>query len=68
MLSCMYFLQISFNGGGKWEDLAKPDHFRHAECNRCSAMHDPSKCQLHLHGPSSWHDGPGAISAFSTFP
>lgn len=54
-------LQISFNGGGKWLDLAKPEHYRHGSvCNRCAAMHDPSKCQLHLHGPSSWHEGPGA--------
>ena len=53
-------MQITFNGGAKWEDLAKPEHYRHAVCNRCTAMHDPGKCQLHLHGPSSWHDGPGA--------
>jgi hypothetical protein len=54
-------LQITFNGGGRWEELQKPEHYRHAVCNRCAAMHDPSKCQLHLHGPSSWHEGPGEL-------
>ena len=54
-------VQITFNGGGRWEDLAKPEHYRHAVCDRCGASHDPSKCQLHLHGPSSWHEGPGEL-------
>ncbi|BDA42979.1 Vacuolar protein sorting/targeting protein 10 [Coccomyxa sp. Obi] len=56
--------KITFNGGGRWEDLAKPEHYRHAVCDRCGASHDPSKCQLHLHGPSSWHEGPEGRPSF----
>ncbi|KAK9828958.1 hypothetical protein WJX72_003046 [[Myrmecia] bisecta] len=58
------FLQtkVTFNGGGHWQDLVKPDHYRYAKCNRCSG--DPAACQLHLHGPSSWHTGPGARPSF----
>ena len=51
--------QITFNGGGSWQDLAKPQHYRHGVCNQCPSNGDSSACKLHLHGPSSWHDGPG---------
>ena len=52
-------VQITFNGGGHWQDLAKPQHYRHGVCDQCANRGDRSSCKLHLHGPSSWHDGPG---------
>ena len=63
--------RVTFNGGGAWKDLSPPRHFTHAACARCtpsssssdSATVDPS-CALHLHGPSSWHDGPSGRPAF----
>ena len=62
--------RVTFNGGGEWRDLSPPRHFTHAACARCtpaadasSASADPN-CALHLHGPSSWHDGPGGRPAF----
>ncbi len=51
--------QVTYNGGARWQDLNQPEHFRFPECNRCAGSRDP-RCQLHLHGPSSWHDGVGA--------
>lgn len=53
---------MTFNGGARWADLNQPERFRYPECNRCASARDPRKCQLHLHGPSSWHDGQGAPS------
>jgi len=61
--------RVTFNGGGAWKDLSPPRHFTHAACARCtpsssdSSTVDPS-CALHLHGPSSWHDGPSGRPAF----
>lgn len=49
--------QVSFNGGAHWQDLAQPESFRYPECNACKRS---KSCQLHLHGPSSWHYGSGA--------
>ena len=53
--------QVTFNGGARWQDLNQPESYRYPECNRCASTRDPRKCQLHLHGPSSWHDGQGAF-------
>ena len=58
-------VQITFNGGGHWQDLAKPQHYRHGVCDQCANRGDSSSCKLHLHGPSSWHDGPGRQSMLS---
>lgn len=51
-------MQITFNGGAQWSDLQKPDAYNHPECNRCRDLAD-TKCQLHLHGPTGWVEGPG---------
>ncbi|CAL5221253.1 g3408 [Coccomyxa viridis] len=56
--------KITFNGGGHWQDLAKPQHYRHGVCDQCANRGDSSSCKLHLHGPSSWHDGPGGRPSF----
>lgn len=52
--------QVSFNGGAHWQDLTQPESFRYPECNSCQ---NTKGCQLHLHGPSSWHYGAGAPSS-----
>lgn len=49
-------LQITFNGGAQWSELRKPDTYNFPSCNRCEHV---SKCQLHLHGPTGWVEGPG---------
>jgi len=60
--------RVSFNGGAAWRDLTPPTDPRHAACRRC--VPDPgdgdggASCRLHLHGPSSWHDGPGGRPSF----
>ena len=51
-------VQITFNGGAQWSDLQKPDTYNYPECNRCKDLAD-TKCQLHLHGPTGWVEGPG---------
>ena len=51
-------MQITFNGGAQWSDLQKPDTYNYPECNRCKDLAD-TKCQLHLHGPTGWVEGPG---------
>ena len=51
--------QVSFNGGAHWQDLQQPESFQYPECNACKQA---STCQLHLHGPSSWHYGAGVPS------
>ena len=51
---------MSFNGGAHWQDLTQPESFRYPECNSCQ---NSKSCQLHLHGPSSWHYGAGAPSS-----
>ncbi|KAK9831811.1 hypothetical protein WJX74_010382 [Apatococcus lobatus] len=43
--------KVSFNGGAHWQDLARPDRYRHAGCDRCGNV-DPEACRLHLHGPA----------------
>lgn len=53
--------QVTFNGGARWQDLSQPESYQYPECNRCASARDPRNCQLHLHGPSSWHDGQGAF-------
>ena len=63
-LICLACLQISFNGGAQWQDLQPPASFRHSSCNRCSQ--GDRNCKLHLHGPSSWYAGPGALPAVGT--
>ena len=45
------WLQVSFNGGAHWQDLARPERYRHAGCDRCGNV-DPEACRLHLHGPA----------------
>lgn len=56
--------RITFNGGGRWADLAPPAAFTHPECARCPPGAAGADCGLHLHGPSSWHDGPGGRPSF----
>lgn len=61
--------QTNKTGGGAWKDLSPPRHFTHAACARCtpSSSSDSavdSSCAIHLHGPSSWHDGPSGRPAF----
>ncbi len=53
-------MQVSFNGGAHWQELQQPESFRYPECNACKQA---STCQLHLHGPSSWHYGAGEPAA-----
>ena len=53
--------QVTFNGGARWQDLNQPESYQYPECNRCASARDLRNCQLHLHGPSSWHDGQGAF-------
>lgn len=52
-------LQISLTGGAAWQPLKRPKHMRHAVCDQCSRAPDQDKCQLHLHGPASFTQGPG---------
>jgi sortilin len=60
--------RVSFNGGARWQDLAPPADPRHAACRRCvpdaGDGDGGASCALHLHGPSSWHDGPGGRPSF----
>ena len=58
-------VQVSFNGGAHWQDLQQPESFQYPECNACKQA---STCQLHLHGPSSWHYGAGAPSTPMLYP
>ncbi|KAK9845742.1 hypothetical protein WJX81_001203 [Elliptochloris bilobata] len=58
--------KVTFDGGARWQDLNQPDSFRFPECNRCASARDLGKCQLHLHGPSSWHDGQDGRPSFYT--
>lgn len=54
VLMTLRYAQISFNGGAHWQNLERPETFRHSVCDQCSQMADPSKCKLHLHGPASY--------------
>ena len=56
--------RITFNGGGKWSDVDAPAAVQHAQCARCSPGATGAACSIHLHGPSSWHDGPGGRPSF----
>lgn len=55
--------KITFNGGAQWSDLQKPDTYNYPECNRCKDLAD-TKCQLHLHGPTGWVEGPDSRPSF----
>lgn len=47
--------QVSYNGGAHWHLLKKPQTFKNPGCDTCSKLNSSWECQLHLHGPSSWH-------------
>eukprot|EP00884_Botryococcus_braunii_P007264 jgi/Botrbrau1/16539/Bobra.0327s0006.1 len=55
--------KVTFNGGAHWQQLRVPETFRHGVCDRCR-MSGEANCQLHLHGPSSWHEGPDGRPSF----
>ena len=51
-------LQVSYNGAATWAELTPPDRPTFPECSTCRPS---DTCKLHLHGPSSWHYGAGAL-------
>ena len=59
--SCVW--QVSYNGGAHWHSLGKPKKFTYQQCDTCTsvAQDEPWRCQLHLHGPSSWAAGEGVL-------
>ena len=56
-------VQVSYNGGAHWHLLKKPQNFTFPRCDTCSKLNSSWECQLHLHGPSSWHATEGELCA-----
>lgn len=53
--------KLTLNGAASWQELSPPEKFTWPQCSTC---HPGANCNLHLHGPSSWHYGADARPSF----